>query len=185
MVRPADASEYDLVWWERGVAGGRVVQSRDTEWVVFIYPRAVLDLRSWELRYERIDCRMAMAYDVRKGEFHTGSSLTKLSPFLLVGAQDELHADDLHALLSIRRYSFNIDDTHPIGVITDSAAHPNRRVRRIAAQMLGEYWDEYEAAQATLKHLAETDPDEAVREAAKAALPRLEERRREEARWSK
>ncbi len=186
VVRPAGEDEYDLTWTKSLVERrrGRLLQSRDGRWVVFAYAEA-----NWYYSSDsdvRIDCMMAFAYDTQQAEFHAGASLMELSPFLLIGADDGLNQDDLEGLLSIRRSPYyNIEDTYKIGIISESATHANSSVRGVAAQMLGEYWDDYEATQATLKALAEADPDEAVREAAKGALVTLDERREEEERWAK
>ncbi len=188
VVRPAGDGRYGLTRLEDDNGGGRLLQSRDGRWVVFAYrhtirghstdPKTVARPTPTRIA-QRIDCLMSLAYDTQQGEFYAGASLLELSPFLLIGGDDELNEDDIEGLVSIQRYPSNLDDRWQFGPIAEGAAHANASVRRVAARMLGEYWDEYEAAQATLKELAESDPDEAVRGAAAEALATLDERRAE------
>lgn len=185
VVRPAGDGEYDLTGPEHEKGGGRLLQSRDGRWVVFAYAHAVYGVRDYPdpLTVARMDCNMTLAYDVQQGEFYADASLEEVWPFVLIGPDDDLRADDMKGL-SVKRGRSGADDTCEFGVIAEGAAHADASVRRVAARMLGEYWEQYEAAQARLKELAESDPDEAVREAAKGALVTLEERRTEYGRWA-
>jgi hypothetical protein len=184
LVRPTGAAAYQLPWsdWYANKNTGKVIESQDGRWVLFAFAYAYTEPLRGLPRLDRLECRTTLAYDLRSGRVYAGKTLAKLSPFILVGPRDALDDDDVKALRELRRYDFSIGKLYEFDAVAQGTKHPNPAVRRLAAQMLGEFWDAKDDAMAVLTKLARDDPDAAVRKAAywarRALVKRVEERRR-------
>ena len=184
LARPAEMAGYEVAWHHLGANKGigKLVRSRNGRWLVFLFGYALSDVLSGSDELERLECRTTLVYELQSGRVYAGKTLLKLSPFILIGPSDALDDDDVKALREMRRYDFNLDRLYEFGAIAGGATHANPAVRRLAAQMLGEFWDAKDGAMTVLTKLAREDPDAGVRKAAywaaRALNKRVAERRR-------
>ena len=97
VVRPADAAEYRLPKFEESEQKnrGRLVQSSDGRWLVFLYPSAAGFVHSLDPEDWCYGCKTSLAYDLREKEPYGGDSLDLLSPFFLIGPDDQPDEEDL------------------------------------------------------------------------------------------
>jgi hypothetical protein len=175
LVRPAKAKEYSFPGAEKteGPGIGRMVRSRSGEWLAFIYPYTQLKDPITLATIYRVLCVTDAVYDLRHGVFYGGADVKRVSPFILIRADDAVNGSDLDALLA-RGYGSvdQLEARRPAATLVRDLKNPNPRVRAAAARLLGMCVGEPKVAEAALTG-AKGDPDPEVSRAAREGLHTL------------
>jgi hypothetical protein len=162
VVRPAGEEGYALEKPADGVSSrsvARLVATADEQWLVLIFPHV----------YPRrgTGCLGDLAYDLESGAFYGQDDVLELSPFILVGPEDDLEPGDIEVLLDEQT------NAPTIQALLTGIHHPNARVRRVVVQALAARREYSARARPILEELARSDEDAGVRQAAEAALAEL------------
>jgi hypothetical protein len=209
VIRPAESPGYDADWNEAmshpfsRLEHGSLVLADGVSLVAFVYPDAYSS--------DPPPCALYLAWDLQTRTFYgspwilaMGShTVYEISPFVLIGADDELNKADVSAALRDRRDRFS-DPVVDFDLLERESTHPNPRVRQLVPHLaaarydgeisslrgrlgyaepeerkeLGRSLDALEECRQNavrwMTGMAETDPDTGVRKAAFAALQQLE-----------
>ncbi len=162
LVRPAGVERYHLKKPGELISGrsvARLVTSTDERRLVLIFPR--------EYPKRGAGCLGDLAYDLEDFVFCGGDGVHSLSPFILVGADDELEASDVEMLLDAQANAPLID------ALLVGVDHENPRVRALVVKALVTRREYGARAKLALARIAKEDEDARVRRAAGDALVAL------------